>query len=97
MNGLGFVLGALLITFLLSRVALWLMRSWQSGGAARLALAHLLSFIICTLIGGFGLADGGAFEGAKAAAIYGLPQTIWLVIDLLRHWLRSKRKSQPEY
>jgi hypothetical protein len=97
MNGLGFVLGALLITLFLSRVALWLMRSWQSGGAVRLALAHLLSFVVCTLIGGFGLANGDEFAGAKAAAIYGLPQTIWLVVDLIRHWLRSKSQSQPEY
>jgi hypothetical protein len=97
MSALGFMLGALLITFLVSRCALLLLRFRHKGGGVRLFAAHLISFIVVTVIGGVGMADGGAFAGAKAATLYVLPQIFWLIVDLIRQWLRSRRKSQPEY
>ena len=95
MNGIGVFAGALVIVFLLSRLALALMRSWRSGGVARLVVAHLVSFLVATVLGGIGFADGGAFAGAKAAALYAPFQVFWLVVDVIRLWVRSRRSPAP--
>ena len=85
------------MTLLLSRVGLWLMRSWRMVEALRLLFAHLFSFVVAVVLGGFGLADeDGDFVGGKAAAVYALPQSLWLVIDLIRLWQRSRRRPQTE-
>jgi len=82
------IIGALLPTFLISRFTLWLMRSWD-GGAQRLIVAHSGALLISTLIGGMGMADGGAFAPVPAFLIYAPAQAIWFFADWLRH--RSKR------
>jgi hypothetical protein len=82
--------GALLPTFLISRLMLWLMRSWD-GGVRRLIMAHMVALLIATLIGGMGMADGGAFAAAKAFMVFAPPQAVWLTAD----WLR-RRAGKPE-
>jgi hypothetical protein len=84
------IIGALLPTFLISRFVLWLMRSWD-GGFQRLLIAHVGALIISTLIGGMGMADGGAFAAVQAFTIYAPAQAIWFVADWLRH-----RAKKPE-
>jgi hypothetical protein len=78
------LVGALVPTLLLSRLLLWITRTWD-GGVSRLLLVHGVSLLICVLLGGLGLADGGAFAPGLATAQYALPQILWLAVDLVRH------------
>jgi len=94
MADVGFFVGALIPTFLLSRLVLWLMRSWD-GGVTRLALAHVFSWLIGAFIGGLGIADGGAFAGIQAAGMYALPQAVWFVVDMFRHKRASGSTVNP--
>jgi hypothetical protein len=92
MADLVFLIGALLPTFLLSRLLLWLTRGWSSGGIQRLLTCHAGSLLIAAFIGGMGMADGGAFAGIEAATLYAIPQAFWLAIDFWR--LRRDGESQ---
>lgn len=84
------VIGGLVPTALVSRVALWLMRSWN-GGVTRLVVAHLFSLAVVTLIAGMGMADGGAFAAARAFGIYAAPQAAWLLLDGALLFYRRRR------
>jgi hypothetical protein len=84
MADLGFLIGALVPTFLLSRLLLWLTRGWSEGGVRRLLVCHAASLLVAAFLGGIGMADGGAFAGIEAAARYALPQAFWLAVDLWR-------------
>lgn len=84
MAELGFFVGALVATFLISRLMLWLLKSWD-GGAPRLVFAHAASWVAASFLAGMGMADGGAFAGARAAMSYALPQALWLIVDLVRN------------
>ena len=83
MAEIGFFVGALVPTFLISRLGLWLTRQWP-GGVTRLVTVHCVSLLLTAFVGGIGMADGGAFAGAEAAMGYALPQAIWLIVDLVR-------------
>ena len=76
--------GGLIPTFIISRMLMWVMRSWN-GGVSRLLLIHSISLLIISFIGAMGMADGGAFAGARAAALYAVPQIVWFLADLWRH------------
>lgn len=92
MSLVAFMIGALIPTLLVSRLILWLMRTWK-GGVTRLCVAHTFSLAIAALIGGMGMADGGAFAGVAAAGTYLLPQAVWLAVDFIR--LRRGRPGIP--
>ncbi len=81
--------GGLIPTVLISRLLLWITRSWN-GGIPRLVLANGVSLLAVALIAGMGMADGGAFAGAEAAILYVPPQAVWLTFDLVRHWRGHK-------
>lgn len=83
-------IGALIPTFFLSRLLLWLMRTWN-GGTKRLAGAHAGALLVASFVGGMGMADGGAFAGTQAMAMYALPQGLWFLLDLYR-----QRSGKPE-
>jgi hypothetical protein len=85
--------GALVPTFLISRVILWLAKSWD-GGIPRLLVVHVLSWLMCSYIAAMGMADGGAFAGVEAAFLYGVPQAVWLLFDLVRT-VRKRRRGFP--
>mgnify|MGYP003678495563 CR=1 FL=1 len=89
---LGQIVGAVIITFLLSRLILLMMRSWD-GGYWRLVLVHLFTWVTSALIAGIGMADGGPFMGAYAAMIYGPAVLFWLFVDAT--WLAIRRKRNP--
>lgn len=93
---IAFMIGGLIPTFLVSRLLLWLMRSWD-GGISRLVVAHIFSWLVAAFIGGLGMADGGAFAGFRAATLYAVPQGVWFLFDFVRHKrkLRQSAKS-PE-
>lgn len=88
---LGQILGALIATFLVSRLTLWLLRKWD-GGLARIALAHGTALAFCWVAYAFGSADGGPLNWS-GGAIYTLPQIFWLVVDMLRG--RGKAQEAP--
>lgn len=89
---LGFLAGGLLATLLVSRLIFLAMRSWD-GGYPKAILGNLFSWITASLIAGIGMADGGPFAGSKAAILYGIPQLVWLVVDLLREFFRRRREE----
>lgn len=80
----GTFVGALLPTFLVSRLTLWCLSPWK-GGPARVLTAHVTSLVLIALIAGVGMANGGAFEPMRVASMYAFPQMIWLIIDQARH------------
>jgi len=86
---LGFFIGALITTYFVSRLYLWLTKSWD-GGATRLFIVHGASLLTAGFLGGLGMADGGAFAGGRAVAAYALPQAFWLAVDLVA--LRGRRR-----
>ncbi|MHA1560091.1 MAG: hypothetical protein ACTSWI_05395 [Alphaproteobacteria bacterium] len=91
MNGAysaGTIVGAILATFLLSRLFLWLSRKWLSGTAA-IFTGRSVTLVIVFLAAGFGLADGGSFR-ADAVLIYLLPWALWLVFDFTRFQVKAK-------
>ena len=90
---LALLLGALLlITFVVSRITLWLTRSWLGDGVAALIVGHLLSLIVVAVGGGIVMANGGAFRGADAAQMYLAPQLFWLVVELI--WWKVKGRGE---
>lgn len=94
MADIAFFVGALVPTFLISRLGLWLTRQWP-GGATRLITVHGVSLLLTAFVGGMGMADGGAFAGAEAAMGYALPQAVWLIVDLVRFTHRNPA-SEPQ-
>ncbi len=83
-------LGAMIPTFLISRLYLWVMKSWD-GGTRRLLVVHGSALLTACLVGGMGYADRGAFAALTAFLIYALPQGLWLWFDYAR-----LRKARPE-
>lgn len=83
------MIGGLIPTFLISRLYLWLTKTWN-GGVRRLYVVHGISLITTALIAGMGMADGGAFVPLKAFVLYVVPQSVWLIFDIFR----SKKASQ---
>lgn len=85
----GQLVGAAALTFIVSRLILWLTKTWPDY-TRRVIFTHLSSLAICGLLGGIGMADGGAFAGLRATAVYAFPTAFWLVID----WWRLNKKSK---
>lgn len=82
MYALGILAGGLAITGLISRLLLIAMRSWQST-IIRPIMANGTTWLLAALLAGMGMADGGAFAGARAAGLYAIPCGLWLLIDLV--------------
>src|SRR4051794_27953824 len=91
-------IGALLATFLITRLALWLSRK-RPATLHRLIWAHGLSFGVAFLISGFGYANQTTFAAGTALMIYLPPQIFWFLVDtaLLRNKLsRGAREKANE-
>ena len=76
-----FLFGFWVAAFLISRLALRLMRNWD-GGMARLLAAHTVALALCWGFFAFGSADGRVYFGAGAVTL--LPVGFWFVVDYLR-------------
>jgi hypothetical protein len=87
------LLGALVPTFLISRLFLWPHRKWREG-VLRVFVANIASLAVCFVLAGFGYADGGPFAWQRALAGYLLPQIVWLIFDLAM--LAKKRNAPPQ-
>ncbi|WP_421917385.1 hypothetical protein [Mesorhizobium sp.] len=91
--GAGFaamLLGALVPTFLLSRLLFWASRRWN-GGVLRLVLLHLISGVLACIASAYGNADAGAPDWSSIAPYIGA-QLIWFVVDIVRG---RRQQSQP--
>lgn len=78
----GSFIGALILTYMLSALAIWSMKTW-AGGVRKLCIAHFMALLAVTLIAGMGKADGGAFAPVAAFNAYALPQLCWLIFDIV--------------
>jgi hypothetical protein len=88
----GALTGAFIASFLLSRLAMWLLRSWDGGYAKALA-ANGAALGLAWLVAGFGFSDGHGWNAA--AGLNYLPASIfWLVVDLVRQ--RPARPASPQ-
>ncbi|MGD9740607.1 MAG: hypothetical protein AB7O56_09270 [Bauldia sp.] len=87
---IGTFLGALIATFLISRLFLWLLRGRVSE-PLRLAIAHLASIAIIFVAVGFTSNAGSGFDAA-AVVPYLIPQSIWVVVDVVR---LARRRAAP--
>jgi hypothetical protein len=76
--------GALLAVFLISRLFLWLLRKWTTGGAAKYLVVAALTFAFSVIVGGFGYADGGPWAGVEIIPVYGPAVLVVLLFDLIR-------------
>jgi hypothetical protein len=83
---LGQFVGRLIITFLLSRVGLFLLRGWD-GGAHKLAVVHGGTLAFCWTM--YDLIIG---RGWSSGFVFLIPVIIWFVVDLVR----SKGDIDPE-
>jgi hypothetical protein len=87
-----FLIGALIPTYLLSRLFLLIMKKWD-GGWQKVVFANLVSLLAATFLGAIGMADSGAFAAAKAFSGYALPQCVWAAYDLFK--LRAAKQKLP--
>jgi hypothetical protein len=91
MVDIGFLLGALVPTGLLAALFVWLPGRYIKPIGARALVANVLALFVATLIGGYGLADGGPPRFDDAFFGYWLPQAIWLVV-----WILTLRDRQAK-
>jgi hypothetical protein len=93
--GIGGVLGALAITYLLTRLALWLLKR-MGDDTRRILVAYAAVFVFSVMAGGYGLANGGTPDFLRPALLYGLPLLLWLVVDFLAlKGRRARRTDAP--
>jgi hypothetical protein len=62
----------------------WLLRH-HAAPIPRMMMANGLSLFVATIVGGFGIADGGGPNFASAFASYVLPQLVWLIVGIVRY------------
>lgn len=83
---IGTFLGALIATFLLSRLTRWPLRGRITDGL-RIVIAHFASIAIIFVAVGVTRSAGAGFD-SMAVVPYLIPQTIWVVVDVIRLFRR---------
>jgi hypothetical protein len=89
-----FMIGALLITFLVSRLIGLLIRRWVSN-PTKLLIANFGTLMVATVLGGYGFANGEQPLFSTAFFSYVVPVMVWLVHDLLRWGLQQHGAEAP--
>ena len=89
----GAAFGGLVLTYLLTRLGLWLTKK-MGDNQRRIWIVYAVTFALTVVLGGLGFADGGPPRFVFAAAIYGGPLLLWLVIDFLA--LKGRRATAME-
>ena len=79
----GQFIGAALVTFLISRLFLYLTKKWN-GGVLRLIIANVASLALCAVLSAFGSANGGELNWVNTP-VYAFAQAAWLAFDVFRH------------
>lgn len=81
---IGVLIGALLITYLVSRaLRRWVFKSLP--GLQRSVVPNVVTLAISTVVGAFGFADGGDAKWTSAFLTYLIPTAVWTVVDLIRN------------
>ena len=78
------MMGALVVTYVLSRGFIKLLGATERRSPVYLVGAHVLSFVVVALIVGLLRAYWSPFE-ITAVLPYVLPQILWFVLDLARN------------
>jgi hypothetical protein len=81
------LLGALVPTFLLSRLLLWITKRWN-GGVSGLLLVHVICGALAVFASAYGYSHGA--PDWSHSLVYVVAQLIWLVVD----FVRGRRQSQ---
>jgi hypothetical protein len=94
--GAEFLAVSLVMTFVVSRVLLWLTKGLRDG-FARIVIANGLSLVICGIVYGkliAGTYDFHYFPDVMSAVTdFCLPQAVWLLLDVI---LETRRLSRAE-
>lgn len=77
------MLGALVVTYVLSRLLLLALGAKSKRGLAPVLGAHLLCFVVIAIVMGFIRGEWVSFDWT-AAQPYILPQILWLALDIAR-------------
>jgi hypothetical protein len=77
------MLGALVVTYVLSRLLLLVLGVKSKRGLASVLGAHLLCFAVIAAVMGFIRGEWVSFDWT-AAEPYILPQIVWLALDIAR-------------
>lgn len=88
---IGQLAGSVAIIYLLSRLLLWLTRSWPPS-IGRLAFVYLFLILFSGLVSGMGHADGGAFAPWEGLKYYIPAAAAWFFFDAWR--LVRKRRFE---
>ena len=75
--------GAWVAAYFVSRLTLWLLRSWNTQSWLRIGTAHALSWLGIAIVVGYLKAYSGPFSFG-AGLIYLAPQLFWAVTDMTR-------------
>ncbi|NQY81949.1 MAG: hypothetical protein HRT36_02660 [Alphaproteobacteria bacterium] len=92
MSDAAFFVGALLGTFLITRLFFHITKGWD-GGFKRIVFIHMFALTFVTLVSGMGLADGGEFEPIMGFKLYIFPLLFWFVVDICIY-LKRKNTSR---
>ncbi|WP_292020796.1 MULTISPECIES: hypothetical protein [unclassified Brevundimonas] len=87
-------IAALVPTFLISRLLLWLTKAWRAG-YARYVVVNLASGLIAMVLAAAGFANGGPPRW-DAGVVYLAAQAVWLAVDLFAHRGRIAQKTKQE-
>ena len=96
------IIGALIPTFLVSRLLLWVFKR-LSERIYHIPLSHILSLIICVLAWGFGTGEGGFAPRVAnmlgpgiiiGLFVYTPGQVLWTIFDFWR--IRKKQRQVRE-
>lgn len=85
---IGSIIGALIATYLVSSLFMWLTKR-MGDTASRLVTAFALGFVATFVLSGFGSADGGPFNPWKNLPFYGPALIFWFGVQ----WLGFQKRS----
>jgi hypothetical protein len=89
----------LLPTFVVSRLLLWLTKTW-SGSVVRLIVVHLASLVLCASLalfleaGGWLAVEGVSGQPLAALALFTPGQLAWLLVDAFGLARRRRRGGE---
>jgi len=89
MGELAVLIGALVPTFLMSRLFLWLTKRWSWTG--RLLSVHLVSGVLACILSALGNAGGSMNWGSSF--IYVGAQLVWFGVDVFRYHSKTVQIS----
>ena len=84
MASIAFFIGALISTFLVSRLIRWLLKFKLPHEPGLLLTTAGMTLAAATLLSAFGHSTGGSLRLGASLQQYLLPVSFWLIVDLVR-------------